>query len=214
MAVRSVRDLCLMEIAAALAGEPGTDHPSCVHPVLAAVARAVYDQTSTSSRDALRMLAPKMIVTSRCGLEMSAQLVATCVSTALASPEPGRITADERRRLAVAADIAQYLMDRCGGAAVRDRAGRVATLRGAARWWVRGLDRVSLTESFYRRVVAPEAAAEAVMVVSRASGAAKDRRLRQLLWWCLAVTSPSREATQENIPTVRVVRFPARKDLR
>ncbi len=56
---RSVSDgACLMELASLLAGEPWSDHPASVHPVLGAVARAVNDRVSDTSRSRLAPLAP------------------------------------------------------------------------------------------------------------------------------------------------------------
>jgi hypothetical protein len=48
------------------------------------------------------------------------------------------------------------------------------------------LDRLKLSESFYRGFVATEHAAEAVAVTARASGGHSDVRLRRLLKQCLA----------------------------
>src|SRR4051794_30170353 len=45
--------LCLMEFTALLAGEDLTDRPSCVHPLLAAVARVVNDSLGDGVRDRL-----------------------------------------------------------------------------------------------------------------------------------------------------------------
>ena len=42
--------VCLMEYAAALAGEPKSDKPHCTDPALAAVARAVNDYSSDAGR--------------------------------------------------------------------------------------------------------------------------------------------------------------------
>src|SRR5712672_1121378 len=47
---------CLMELASLLAREPWGDHPASVHPVLAAVARAVSDRVSDEARNGLAAL--------------------------------------------------------------------------------------------------------------------------------------------------------------
>lgn len=206
-------DLCLMEIAAKLAGEPWTDHPECVHPTLGAVARGVYDHTSEAGRAALVPLAPSLIGTACTGLELSARLVATCVSAALSSPLPERIAADRSQRLQAAQRTAFYLMARAGRrAAGRGGAadegpdggpGRGPELgpaggeappgaddepRPITRLWLHLLDPVGLTEPVYRRLVSPEVVAEAVLVTARASGDAADQRLSQLLRWCIDLT--------------------------
>lgn len=183
-------DRCLMEIVSRMAGEAWTDHPTCVHPALGAIARGVFDHTSDDGKAALLPLAPTLIGTTTVGLEMPARLVATCVSTALASPVPERITAEESARLQAGRRTALYLLRRCpsedtAAEAACDGAGAPRRL---TRWWVRGVDLVGLTEPVYRRLVSPEVAAEAVAVTARASGAQRDQRLRQLLRWCIALT--------------------------
>jgi hypothetical protein len=167
---------CVLEVASKLAGEPWTDRPASVHPVLGAIGRAVHDRSSRPARRALLPLAPSFIGTAQVGFEPSARLVALCVSTALT----GSTAADEGRRLAAARRTASYLL---AGRPEDDRP------RGLARWWLPALDRSSLGEPFYRRFVATEQAAEAVAIVASASGSSDDRdvRLRQLLERCLTV---------------------------
>jgi hypothetical protein len=57
------RGACLMEATAMLAGQPHTDHPACVHPLIAAVARIVNDAVSDPARHDLLRLAPSAINT-------------------------------------------------------------------------------------------------------------------------------------------------------
>ena len=40
---------CLMELAGFLAGEPWSDSPACTHPVLAAMARAVWSASASTA---------------------------------------------------------------------------------------------------------------------------------------------------------------------
>ena len=49
---------CFMELASYLAGEKWSDHPSCTHPLLAALARDVNDHVSDASRVWLAPLVP------------------------------------------------------------------------------------------------------------------------------------------------------------
>jgi hypothetical protein len=172
---------CLLEIVSKLAREPWTDRPSCVHPTLASIGRVVHDLSSPAGRRALLPLAPAFIGTTRTGFEIPARLVALCVSTALASPVQEWIVATERTRLAAAHETALYLLS----------GRRAHQPAGAARWWLPVLDRVRLSESFYRTFVSTEQAAEAVSVAARASAADRDVRLRQLLKQCLATASPA-----------------------
>lgn len=186
-------DGCLLEIVSQLAGEPWTDRPTCVHPTLLAIARAVNDLSTDAGRMALRPLAPQLVGTARPGFEASARLVAVCVSTALVSPDPQRITADEIGRLDAARQTALHLLvGRNAGASTGvTPADDEPRLRGAARWWLPIFGLVRLSEPFYRCFVAGEQAAEAVAVTARASGTARDLRLRQLLTFCIAVSPAS-----------------------
>ena len=52
---------CFMELASYLAGEKWSDHPSCTHPLLAALARDVNDHVSDASRTWLAPLVPDVI---------------------------------------------------------------------------------------------------------------------------------------------------------
>ena len=166
---------CVLELVSKLAREPWTDRPTCVHPVLGSIARMVHDHSTKAGRRALLPLAPDFLQTAKPGFEGSARLVALCVSTALATA--GELTDEERARLSTAHQTAMYLLDAEEGPG------------GAARWWLPVLDRVGLSEPFYRTFVATEHAAEAVAVTARA---ADDVQLRQLLKQCLAVQGARR----------------------
>jgi hypothetical protein len=179
---------CLMEITARLAGEPWTDHPECVHATLGSVARSVYDHSSAAARAELLPLAPSLIGTAVAGFETSARLVATCVSTALCSPVPERIAAEESRRLEAARRTAMYLLARSGATDPDAGAGTEPPPRLRTRMWLCALDPLRLTEPLYRRLVSAEVVAEAVAVAARASGSERDRRLSQLLRWCVTLT--------------------------
>ena len=52
---------CFMELASYLAGEKWSDHPSCTHPLLAALARDINDHVSDTSRTWLAPLVPDVI---------------------------------------------------------------------------------------------------------------------------------------------------------
>jgi hypothetical protein len=179
-------DPCLVQLVSKLAREPWTDRPTCVHPTLGSIGRMVHDCSSRENRAALLPWAPAFIGTAHVGFDTSARLVALCVSTALTSPDQRRITADEHRRLAAAHQTALYLLSGREG----------EQLGGTARWWFPVLDRVGLSEPFYRTFVATEHAAEAVAVTARASGADSDVRLRQLLRQCLATASRTVRAAE------------------
>jgi hypothetical protein len=54
---------CLLEFVSVLAGEPFSVHPSCVHPILAAIARGVDANVSEPARPALAVIVPDLIGT-------------------------------------------------------------------------------------------------------------------------------------------------------
>src|SRR5258708_3495049 len=80
-----------MELASLVAGEPWSDHPACVHPVLAAVARGVNDAVCEACRPRLGALVPRMIGTAARGtpderrayLDRSARITLRCAAAAL-----------------------------------------------------------------------------------------------------------------------------------
>lgn len=74
---------CLMEATALLAGEPHSDRPASVHPVLAALARVVNDAVSDPARPALLALAPQLIGTAEAGDDLHRALIELCCVTAL-----------------------------------------------------------------------------------------------------------------------------------
>jgi hypothetical protein len=181
---------CLLQVVSALAREPWTDHPTCVHPALGAIARVAHDYSTEAGQRALRPLAPMFIGTARPGFDTSARLVALCVSTALASPDRRCISTDEMHRLQSSRETAMHLLrtrEAAPGnaAATEDEEPRLC---GAARWWFPLLRPLRLSEPFYRCWVAGEQAAEAVAVTARASGGDADRRIRQLVKVCLSVS--------------------------
>lgn len=194
----------LLRLGSKLAGEPWTGRPAtCVHPTLAAMARSVDDHSSPAGRPALKPFAQALVDTAQPGFDVSARLVAVCVSTALASPDQERITAHERTRLCAARQTALHLLHGHHDAppAGERSAKEEARLCGAARWWMPVLGWVGLSEPFYRCLVTTEQVAEAVEVTARASGDDRDRRLRQLLKLGIAVVPSTEQTTEEGTAT-------------
>jgi hypothetical protein len=74
---------CLLELVSVLAGERWTDHPRCVHPVLASIARRANDACSDAGRDALIPLALPLIGTAALSEPVSWLLVGRCRRAAL-----------------------------------------------------------------------------------------------------------------------------------
>lgn len=188
-------EACLMELASLLAREPWSDHPASVHPVLAAVARAVNDGVGDTARNGLAPLVPQMIGTADTGPdgrprpERCARLVLMCAGTALrlssfmaAEMHSAQLTALSVLSRPTAAPVAGRA---CGGSG---RDGTAVRRRTAAL-----LDRAGLLSRLYP----PRAAAEAAQAVSVIAGAGPatggqaaarpDTQLCELLRACTAL---------------------------
>ncbi len=74
---------CFMELASYLAGEKWSDHPSCTHPLLAALARDVNDHVSDASRTWLAPLVPDVIALDGDDLRVDAWIARDAALTAL-----------------------------------------------------------------------------------------------------------------------------------
>jgi hypothetical protein len=177
---------CLMELTSLVAGELWSDHPQCVDPTLAAVARRVNDETGDEGRRRLLSLIPRLVGTAGAGTAAAAAVVTACARTALTLDTPRRpLTRGQRRRAEAALRTARYL------AGHRDA--RPAPL-------VRVLcalgDPLRLPAPGYRRLVAPAVAAGLTSVVARAAGARCDTVLGDLLRRCVAAHGDARPADQ------------------
>ena len=74
---------CFMEFASYLAGERWSDHPTCTHPLLAALARDVNDLTSDAARDRLMPLVNRVIGLTSDDPELSALIAVRAASAAV-----------------------------------------------------------------------------------------------------------------------------------
>jgi hypothetical protein len=88
-----------MEYASHLAGERWSDHPSCTHPAVAALARAVNDCTSDEARARLVPLIPSVIGLT--GRDDRMRLIVSIRASAAALP-----VASESRQRAIAVGLA------------------------------------------------------------------------------------------------------------
>jgi hypothetical protein len=182
---------CLMELASALAREPWSDHPACVHPVLAAVARAVNDRIGDDARQFLAPLVPLMIGTAGSGpddrerLERCARLVLLCTRTAL---EAGPFLAGEMES---ARRSALGVLSVLGRPAAQDTGppGRAARWPVTPRTVAALLDRLGALGRMYPRRAAIQAA-QAVSVIAGTAAPARDERLSDLLRACTARCAP------------------------
>src|SRR5258707_5365397 len=122
-----------MELASLAAGEPWSDHPACVHPVLAAVARGVNDGVTDAFRPRLGALIRQMIGTAAQGtvddqrayLDRSARITMRCATVALGQTTVLASEMESARRTALAVLARrQHRADSASKADPTDRADR------------------------------------------------------------------------------------------
>ncbi|MFI7638038.1 hypothetical protein [Nonomuraea sp. NPDC049400] len=174
------RGACFMELASYLAGERWSDHPACTHPLLAALARLVNDNTSDESRAKLVRLVPSIIGLASDDLRVDAQIALRCATTALP------VAAAERQlALAVSVLAAEEMRARLDGAP----SGRLSELSRRAMEEVphaaeqaRRFSRAArITEKGFRRYAAPNAVQLSVVGIVQACIPDPDALLRRLL---------------------------------
>lgn len=126
---------CFMELASFLAGERWSDHPACTHPLLAALARHVNDQTSDAARPRLAALIPSVIGLTGDDPRLDPRIALRAATTALP------VSAEERQRtLAVGVLSCERVLDDLEGR-------RPGTLGEQSRT---ALDQVPLTAAWAR----------------------------------------------------------------
>lgn len=162
-------EACVMELASLLAREPWSDHPACVHPVLASVARAVNDRLSEHGRRRLVPLAAEMIGTRGDDPATSCRLVELCAGAALRYPSALRY------ELAAVRRTAGYVLIQLG-----ERQGRCPA---PVRLALGTLRRAGLLERVYRREAAAQAALAVVVIASARPD--HDDELIELLIQCV-----------------------------
>lgn len=79
---------CLMEYVSVLAGEPFSDHPACVDPLLVRLGWAVNDVSNDAVRAQLPDLAPRLVGTAAGGPQLAPLLVIACCGHARARLAP------------------------------------------------------------------------------------------------------------------------------
>lgn len=195
-----------MELASLLAREPWSDHPASVHPVLAAVARAVNDWVSDEARNGLAALVPQMISTADAGPdgcarpERCARLVLLCAGRAL-QVSSFMAAEMESAQLTALSVLARHTVAPAGG---RGHGGPRRDGTAVRRRTAALLDRAGLLSRLYPPQAAGEAA-QAVSVIAgaspatggRAAAAQPDTELCDLLRACSALCQaevPARHA--------------------
>ncbi|MGN9841974.1 hypothetical protein ACTMTI_27985 [Nonomuraea sp. H19] len=174
------RGACFMELASYLAGERWSDHPACTHPLLAALARLVNDNTSDESRAKLVGLVPSIIGLTSDDLRVDANIALRCATTALP------VAAAERQlALAVSVLAAEEMLARLDGAPSGrlSEAGRqaMAEVPHAAEQARRFSRAARITQKGFRRYAAPNAVQLAVVGIVQACIPDPDALLRRLL---------------------------------
>lgn len=169
-----------MELASYLAGERWSDHPACTHPLLAALARLVNDNTDDENRARLVHLVPSIIGLNSDDLRVDAHIALRCATTALP------VAAAERQlALAVSVLAAEEMLARLDGAPsgrMSERSRRaMAEVPHAAEQARRFSRAARITEKGFRRYAAPNAVQLAVVGIVQACIPDPDALLRRLL---------------------------------
>ena len=163
------------------AGEPWSDHPGCVHPVLAAVARGVNDRTSDEGRDHLASMVPWLAGTAGAGPQASPRLVLECAAAALEGGTLMRYELEAARRLAAYVAARRAAGPGTGAPALRKPAPHIRVA-------VAVLGRAGLLERVYERAAVLQVSQAVALVADAAGGGAgRDLRLRRLLAACARV---------------------------
>jgi hypothetical protein len=174
---------CFMEFASLLAGERWSDHPTCTHPLLAAVARHVNDYTSDAGRARLAELIPSVVGLTGEDLHIDAEIALG--SARLALP----VAAAERQGvLAVAVlsceRVLAELDGRPLGALEAESRSALAKAPHAARWadrFIGAAQTAATSPKRFCRHAAPVIVHDAAQGIAQACVPDPDAMLRDLL---------------------------------
>jgi len=172
---------CFMELASYLAGERWSDHPSCTHPLLAALARSVNDYTSDAGRPRLAVMIPSVIGLTIDDVYLDARIALRCARTALPV-----VAAERQQVMAVSVLSSERVLAELDGRPAGDmeEASRrvLEHVPHAAQWAHRFTRRIraSSPEGF-RRHAAPTIVSNAVAGIAQACVPDPDGMLRELL---------------------------------
>lgn len=176
---------CFMELASYLAGEKWSDHPSCTHPLLAAVARSVNDHTSDDGRSRLAVLIPSVIGLTSDDPHVIVRIALRCARTALPV-----VSADRQRAMAVAVLACERELDRLDdrppGTLEPESQAMLDFVPKTADWARRFASGQHGSSSAFRRHAAPNIVAGAVEGIAKACVPDPDRLLHDLLVGCIA----------------------------
>jgi hypothetical protein len=174
---------CFMEFASLLAGERWSDHPTCTHPLLAAVARHVNDHTSDAARPRLVPLIPSVVGLTGDDLRIDARIALRSATMALPV-----VAAERQGVMAVGVltcdRILAELDRRPPGALEAPSRSALAQAPHAAKWAARFVGRAPApapTAKRFRQQAAPSIVRNAVVGIANACVPDPDGMLRQLL---------------------------------
>jgi hypothetical protein len=171
---------CFMELASLLAGERWSDHPTCTHPLLAAVARQVNDHTSDAGRQRLAELIPSVIGLTGDDLHIDARVALRSATMALPVVAAGR-----QRVMVVSVLTCERLLAELDGrvvGALEEQSRRaLAKAPQAAEWAYRFTSGVRPSHKGFRRQAAPTIVQDAVQGIAQACVPDPDGMLHDLL---------------------------------
>ncbi|GAA0951030.1 hypothetical protein [Nonomuraea longicatena] len=182
------RGACFMELASYLAGERWSDHPACTHPLLAALARLVNDNTSDDNRGKLLGLVPSIIGLTSDDLRVDATIALRSATTALP------VAAAERQlALAVSVLAAEEMLARLDGRPSGQlsppAAAALAQVPKTAAHARRFSRAARISEKGFRKYAAPNAVQLSVVGIVQACTPDPDTLLRELLTTAIADTT-------------------------
>jgi hypothetical protein len=169
---------CFMEMASYLAGERWSDHPACTHPLLAAVARLVNDNTTDAGRQRLAPLIPSVI-----GLTGDDPRIDVRIALRAAMQALPVVAAERQRVMAVSVLVGRRVLNELETPTrlVVQAGEALAAVPDAARWAEEFTDGVSIAPPAYRRRAAPRTVRCAVEGLAAACVTDPDAHLRAVL---------------------------------
>jgi hypothetical protein len=186
---------CFMELASVLAGERWSDHPACTHPLLAALARHVNDNTSDAGRPRLAGLIPSVIGLTGDDLRIDARIAVRAARTALPV-----VAADRQRVMAVGVLACERVLaeldGRPAGELTEESRSALAQAPHARAWAERFVARGGGPSSRrFRQQAAPTIVRNAAEGIAQACVPDPDAMLRDLLVQsiadCKSLTAPT-----------------------
>jgi hypothetical protein len=201
---------CFMEMVSFLAGERWSDHPTCTHPLLGALARLVNDHTSDAGRGNLVELAPSVIGLNSTDPHVDVRIALRAALTALP------VVSEERQRvLAVAVLAAEQVrceLDGLPGGELSEASRTALDEVPHAADWARSFNRdMRTTVKGFHRHGAPNTVRHAVVGVAHAYVPDPDAMLRDLLVGAIEDCTPAagEDVRRPQVPTREDAAAPA-----